>query len=123
MTPSAEELFGWALSGEGRLIAAAILFIMIFVIERVAFVKLWLNFDGWKAGVDNADAWMTSARKKLIANFILALSPTAFLIANGEDWKQVLMSALAIALMAAGVNSNLRSLVPALMDAKPKPKT
>jgi hypothetical protein len=122
VTPSVEELFGWALSGQGRLIAAAMLFIMIAVIERVPFVKLWLNFDGWKVAVDSADAWMTSGRKKLLANIILALGPTALLIVNGEDWKTVLMSAVSIALMAAGVNSQLSTLMPKVMDVKAKVK-
>lgn len=121
--PQVDELFAWALSGEGRLIAAAILFIMIALIERATIVKAWINFDGWKVGADSADSWMTAARKKLLANFILALSPTAFLIANGEDWRQVLMSAVSIALMAAGVNSNLSSLLPKVMDVKAKTKS
>lgn len=122
MTPTADELFGWAMSGQGNLIAAAALFMLIALIERVPFVKPWLGVDGWKAGVDNADSWLTSKRKKLVANVVLAMGPTAMLLSSGADWHEVLWTTLTVVLMAAGVNAKLSSLFPGMMKAKPKPK-
>jgi hypothetical protein len=118
--PSAEELFGWAMSGHANLIAAAMLFWLIAVVERFPFVKPWIGVDGWKAGEDDADSWLTSKRKKMVANLVLASGPLAMLLASGADWHEVVMQTVTIALLAAGVNANLNTILPVLMNAKPK---
>ena len=102
-----QEILAWFMSGEGRLVAAAALFALMFLLERVPFVKDFLNYDGWKLGVDSADSWMTRSRKKLASNIILALAPTALMLTTDAPMAEVLSTGLTAALAAAGINSKL----------------
>jgi hypothetical protein len=93
-----QDIFGYFTSGQGRLIAAGILFALIFALERVPWIKTWLNKDSGK--------WLSSARKKLAANVLLAMGPTALMLTDpNASANDILLTTITAITSAAGVNS------------------
>lgn len=105
--PGIQDIFGWAMSGEGRLVAAALLFAVMFALERAPYIKGWLARDS---------GWLTAKRKKLAANILLTMGPTALLLTTDAPLREVLATALTAALSAAGINAKMNA-------ALSKPKT
>lgn len=107
---SIQEILTWFTSGEHRLVAGGVLFLLMWALEKVPFVKAFLGYDGWKLGEDTADAWLTSKRKKLAANVILAMGPTAVMLTTTDAaTSEVVWTAVTAALTAAGLNAKLNA--------------
>lgn len=91
--------------GSWKAAAAGALFVVFFVLERFPLVGEWLSKDtlpprGWPDWI----VWFTGARKKAIANVVLAWTPAAYLLASGAPWEQVVTTALVASFGAAGLN-------------------
>ena len=84
------------MSANGRLVAAAALFIIMWVLQAVPPVKVWLNVDSGK---------LTSGRKKAIANVLLAMTPAALALSQGKPAAEVLAVAVGAATSASGIQS------------------
>ena len=102
MDPTIQELFGWASSGSGRLLAAAILFALIVVVKRLPLVGDWLAVDG-------PFSWLTARRKKLAANVLLAMAPAAALLASDAPLSEVAVTAVEVVLIAAGLQGSQKA--------------
>lgn len=88
--------------GGARMWAAALLFLFMFVAERVPLVGAWLSQDG-------PSPWLTAKRKKLATNVLLALAPAATLLASGAPLLDVLATAVTASLVASGINGTLNA--------------
>ncbi len=98
---SPTELLALASSGEGRLIAAAVLYVLFWALQKVPFVISWLGTDS---------GWLTAKRKKLATNLLLSFAPVIPVLADSsKTLQEVGVTALTIALSAAGLNSMLKS--------------
>ena len=95
-----QDILGYFMSGEGRLIAAAILFLLMWVLKKVPVIGPWLDKDSGK---------LTSKRKKMLANIVLAMGPTAFMLTTDAALSQVLTTGASAALIAAGFQSNQKA--------------
>ena len=115
-----QEILGWLTSGEGRLVAAALLFVAMFALERVPYVRDFINFDGWKLGEDSADAWLSSKRKKVLANVLLASAPAAYMLTTDAAIAAVMETWLTAVLASAGVNAKLNAAKKSNPDTKAK---
>ena len=97
--PTVSQLMEWMRSGgEGRLIAAAILYILIWALKsHIPIVNNWLQADGPK---------LTSKKKKLLANVVLAMSPVAVVLTDTSQsaWDAILI-AVGVATSAGGIQS------------------
>lgn len=84
------------MSANGRLVAAALLFVIMWAIQSVPPVKAWLDVDSGK---------LTSGRKKAIANVLLAMTPAALALSQGKPAAEVLAVAIGAATSASGIHS------------------
>lgn len=87
--PDVTQLLQWAMSGEGRLIAAALLFIAMWAVKSLPFIKELIN----------------TPRRKQAANALMAMTPAAWLLVEGAPLVEVISTAVSIALMANGINT------------------
>lgn len=87
--PEVSDLLKWVMSGEGRLVAAAILFLIMWGIKRSPILKDHIN----------------TPRRKQAANLVLAMAPAVYLLAEGAAPVDVLSTALTVALSAHGINT------------------
>jgi len=101
---SAQELLSYFMSGEGRLIAAGVLFVCIWILKNhFPVVNKWLGKDSGK--------YLSSKRKKLLSNIIMAMGPVAFMLTDSSaDMREVGFAAVNIILMAMGVQGGLKAL-------------
>lgn len=97
-----QEILGWFMSGEGRLVAAAILFLLMWALKKLPGVGPWLDKDGK----------LTSKQKKTLANVVLALAPTALMLTTDAAMIDVITTGVTAALSAAGLQGNLRAVKP-----------
>lgn len=101
---SLQEISGYFVSGQGRLIAAAILFVLMWGLKNVPLIGRWLKSN---------TGWLTAARKKTVANVVLAMAPAAVMLADPTtSINDVLWEAVLIAFAAAGIHGKLRAFVP-----------
>lgn len=87
--PSLTQLLQWTMSGQGRLVAAAVLFGAMWAVKSLPFIKKHLS----------------TPRRKQAANALMAMAPAAWLIVEGAAPVEVLSTALTIALSANGLNT------------------
>jgi len=88
--PSTDQIIVWIQSGEARLIIVALLFVIMWAIKSVPWVR---------------DKILTTPRRKQAAAWFLMLPPAVWLIAEGAPWVTVVSSAVGIILAANGVNT------------------
>ena len=84
------------MSSNGRLVAAAMLFIIMWALQSVPPIKAWLEVDSGK---------MTSGRKKAAATVLLAMTPAALALSQGKPAAEVLAVAIGAATSASGIHS------------------
>ena len=95
--PNLQDIIGWFMSGNGRLIAGATLFLTIWAMKSLPKLKDWLAKD--------SDA-LTSGRKKALANLILAMAPVALALTDGtKPLDDVIATAMTAIATAAGIHS------------------
>ena len=87
--PDVTQLLQWAMSGEGRLIAAAALFVSMWAVKNAPIVRDFIN----------------TPRRKQAANTLMALAPAAWLLVQGAPPVEVVSTAITIALSAKGINT------------------
>lgn len=87
--PDLSQLLQWTQSGEGRLIAAAVLFLAMWAVKRAPMVRDYIN----------------TPRRKQAANTLMALAPAVWLMVEGAPPVEVISTALTIALSAKGINT------------------
>lgn len=87
--PELTQLLQWAQSGEGRLIAAAVLFALMWAVKSVPLIRDHVN----------------TPRRKQAANALIALTPAVYLMVEGAPPVEVLSTAITIALTANGINT------------------
>lgn len=87
--PEVTQLIQWFTSGEGRLIAAALLFVAMWAVKRAPIVRDYIN----------------TPRRKQAANTLMAMAPAAWLMVEGAPPVEVISTALTIALSAKGINT------------------
>ncbi len=87
--PDISQILQWAMSGEGRLIAAAMLFVAMWAIKSAPVVRDYIN----------------TPRRKQAANTLMAMGPAVWLMAQGAPPVEVVSTALTIALSANGLNT------------------
>jgi hypothetical protein len=97
--PTLDQLLAWVQSGEGRLILAALLFLLMWAVKNVPYVK----------------GLLTTPRRKQAASMLLALPPAVWLLVEGAPAVEVVSSALMIVLSANGLNTYR----PSKVKAKP----
>lgn len=88
--PELQELLEWALSGEGRLIAAAVLFLLMWALKHVPIVKTKL---------------LTTPRRKQAASLFMAMAPAVWLLVEGAPPVEVISTAVMVALASNGLNT------------------
>lgn len=110
--PSVQELFAWAMSGKGRLVAAALLYTAMWIVKSK--LPYWEDFLAKDSG------WLTSARKKFAAATLLSFAPVAALLGYTDaSLGQVGLEAITILLSAMGVHSATKAvLTPGEKPAK-----
>ncbi len=92
-----QDVIGWFMSGNGRLVAGAALFAVIWALKSLPKLKDWLGKD--------SGSW-TSGRKKALANLLLAMAPVAFALTDGtKPLDDVLATAMTAIATAAGIHS------------------
>ena len=102
--PSIQELFAWAMSGKGRLIAAALLYTAMWIVKSK--LPYWENFLAHDSG------WLTSARKKFAAATVLSFAPVAALLGYTDaSFGQVSLEAVTILLSAMGVHGATKAVL------------
>lgn len=85
------------MSGNGRLVAGAALFAVIWALKSLPKLKDWLARDSGA---------LTSGRKKALANLLLAMAPVAFALTDGtKPLDDVLVTAITAVATAAGIHS------------------
>ena len=87
--PDVTQLLNWFMSGEGRLVGAAALFVTMWAVKSLPIVKDHLN----------------TPRRKQAANTLLAMGPAAWLMVEGAPPMEVLSVAITTALSAKGINT------------------
>ncbi len=94
--PTVQQLMEWMRSGEGRLIAAGVLYILMWLLKaHVPVVDKWLDTSSGK---------LTTKRKKLLANVVLAMTPVAVVLTDPEQSiGEALTVAVQVALSAGGI--------------------
>jgi hypothetical protein len=87
----------WMRSGEGRLIAAAVLYILMWLLKaHVPIVEKWLQTDGK----------LNSKRKKALANVVLAMAPVAVVLTDtSQSVTEAFWLAVGTATSAGGIHS------------------
>jgi hypothetical protein len=94
--PSTLQIIEWTMSGNGRLAAAGLLFVVMWALQSVPAVKAWLSVDSGK---------LTSGRKEAIATVVLAMAPAALALSQGKPAAEVLAVAIGAATGASGIGS------------------
>jgi len=95
--PNLQDVIGWFMSGNGRLVAGAALFAVIWALKSLPKLKDWLARDSGA---------LTSGRKKALANLLLAMAPVAFALTDGtKPLDDVLVTAITAVATAAGIHS------------------
>jgi hypothetical protein len=87
--PEVAQLLEWFISGNGRLIAAAALFALMWGAKSLPLVS----------------AHLTTPRRKQAVNALMAMAPAAWLIVQGAPWEEIAGEAILIALAANGINT------------------
>jgi len=87
--PELSTLITWIQSGEGRLIAAAVLFVVMWAVKSLPIVREHIN----------------TPRRKQAAAALLALAPAVWLMVEGAPPLEVVSTALGIVLAANGINT------------------
>jgi hypothetical protein len=87
--PSIHEILTWFTSGNGRLIAAAALFTLMYALKFVPIVEQRV---------------LTTPRRRQVALAFLATSPAVFLLSAGAPWVDVLATALNAFLAGMGIH-------------------
>jgi len=87
--PSVDQYVAWFSSGEGRLILVAVLFLIMWAVKSVPYVK----------------GLLTTPRRKQAASLLLAMGPAVWLIAEGAPPIEVISAALGIVFAANGLNT------------------
>lgn len=95
--PTVQQLMEWMRSGEGRLIAAAVLYILMWLLKaHVPIVEKWLQTDGK----------LNSKQKKALANVVLAMSPVAVVLTDtSQSVTEAFWMAIGTATSAGGIQS------------------
>ena len=107
-----QQIIEWLGSGNARLIAAGVLFLIILGLKRFPVVGAWLNRDSVLT-VGKRKFSLTAKRKKLAANMLLALAPAVVMLSQLDvPIGEVLDEALLIMLAAAGIQGKLRAIKP-----------
>ncbi len=107
-----QEILGWFMSGSGRVVAGALLFLVMWGVKSLPIVKVWLKKDS---------GWLTSKRKKLATNTLLAMGPTALALTNeSTPPREVLTTALEAALVAMGLQGGLKAALSAPVPGNKK---
>lgn len=97
-----EQVLGWFMSGEGRLIAAAMLFVCVWAMKHLPWIGPWIAADSGR---------LTSKRKKVVANVLGAMAPVAFMLTTDAPTQEVITAAVEIALIAAGVQGKKKAVM------------
>ena len=84
------QALNWMLSGDGRLIAAAVLTLVMFGIKSVPWVE---------ANV------LTTPRRRLLATGLLALAPVVPMLATGAPLKDAILTGVTAFLAAIGLHT------------------
>ena len=87
--PELTQLIEWFMSGEGRLIAAALLFVAMWAVKHAPVVRDYIN----------------TPRRKQAANTLMAMTPAVWLMVQGVPPLEVVSTAITIALSAKGINT------------------
>ncbi len=87
--PELSQLLQWAMSGEGRLIAAAVLFLAMWAVKSIPVVRDFVN----------------TPRRKQAANALMAMAPAGFLLVQGAPLLEVITTAVSISLSSMGLNT------------------
>jgi len=87
--PSLDQFVAWFSSGEGRLILAAGLFLLMWAVKNIPYVK----------------GLLTTPRRKQAASVLLALGPAVWLIVQGAPAVEIVSTALGIVFAANGLNT------------------
>lgn len=88
--PTTHQIIEWIQSGHGRLIAAAVIFVLMWAIKCLPWVRAKL---------------LTTPRRKQIASWFLMLPPAVWMIVQGAPWVDVVAAAVGIVLAANGINT------------------
>jgi hypothetical protein len=83
------QLLNWFMSGEGRLVAAALLFTLMWAVKSLSALEPYLN----------------TPRSKQAVNLLLAMTPAVWLMVEGASPVEVSATAIGIALSAHGINT------------------
>ena len=95
--PKLNELISWFMSGNGRLVAGAALFVTMWAVKSLPRVKEWIGEDSGS---------FTSGRKKALANLLLAMAPVAVALVDGSmPLPDVVATAATAVATAAGIHS------------------
>lgn len=84
------QVFDWIQSGSGRLLLAALLFVAMWAVKMLPWVKAKI---------------LTTPRRKQIAAWFLMLPPAVWMIVEGEPWPEVVAVSVGIILAANGINT------------------
>lgn len=88
--PTVHEIIVWTTSGNGRLIAAALLFILMYAVKLVPWVQ---------------ENILTTPRRKQLATAFLALVPAVWMLADQTvPWVTTLTTAIEAFLGAMGIH-------------------
>jgi hypothetical protein len=88
--PETTQIVQWIRTGEIRLVVAAALFLLMWAIKAIPWVRLKL---------------LTTPRHKQVASWFLLLPPAVWMIVNGAPWVEIVASAVGIILAANGINT------------------
>lgn len=111
--PTVQQLMEWMRSGEGRLIAAAVLYILMWLLKaHVPIVEKWLQTDGK----------LNSKRKKALANVVLAMTPVAVVLTDtSQSVTEAFWLAVGTATSAGGIHSFGKALLHKPKAAESEP--
>jgi len=88
--PTTLQVIEWIQSGNGRLVVAAVLFVLMWAIKSLPWVR---------------DKILTTPRRKQIAAWLLMMPPAVWMIVEGAPWAEVVAAAVGIILAANGINT------------------
>jgi hypothetical protein len=110
VVPAISQMMEWMRSGQGRLIAAAVLYILVWLLKaHVPMVEKWLQANGR----------LTSKHKKLLANVLLAMTPVAVVLTDAtQPLGEAVVVAVQVALTAGGMQGFGKAMFPKAMATK-----
>lgn len=88
--PSFTDIIGWLQSGDGRLVAAGVLFFLMWGIKSIPLVK---------------EKLLTTPRRKQLAVAFLALAPAVAMLTGDAPVLEVAVTALTLFFSAMGLNT------------------